>query len=96
LGRAQIADICGTFGAEFSTHQAAIKKRVKTPLSAGYIPGGKVQALFARLDSKSQTIPTKTEIESLAGSSLDEIGLPPSGSASLHLQAAMATEVRMH
>lgn len=65
--------LCGTFGAEFSTHQAAIEKRLKTPLPAGYTPGGKMQAFLARLDSKSQTIPTKPEIENLAGLSPGEI-----------------------
>ncbi|MGV9005933.1 MAG: AAA family ATPase [Brevundimonas sp.] len=65
--------LCGTFGTDFSTQQGAIEKRLKTPLPAGYTPGGKMQAFLARLDLKSQTIPTKAEIKNLAGLSSGEI-----------------------
>ena len=64
--------LCGAFGMEFSTQQGVIEKRLKTPLPAGYTPGGKIQAFLARLDSKSLTVPTKVEIEGLAGLSSDE------------------------
>lgn len=65
--------LCGTFGTEFSTQQSAIEKRIKTPLPAGYTAGGKVQTFLTRFDPKSQSIPTKVEIEGLAGLSPLEI-----------------------
>lgn len=65
--------LCGALGADFSAQQAAIEKRLKIPLPAGYTVGGKMQAFLARLDPKSPSIPSKEEIETLAG--LDAAGL---------------------
>jgi ABC-type ATPase involved in cell division len=65
--------LCGAFGTEFSASQAAIEKRLKTPLPAGYTPGGKMLTFLGRLDSKSQSIPSKVEIDNLAGLSPAEV-----------------------
>lgn len=65
--------LCGTFGAAFATQQTAIEKRLKTPLPAGYAPGGTMQKLLAQLEAKSQALPKKTELEKLAGLSEAEL-----------------------
>ncbi|MBX9912202.1 MAG: AAA family ATPase [Beijerinckiaceae bacterium] len=65
--------LCGAFGAEFTTQQTAIEKRLKTPLPAGYTPGGTMQKLLAQLEAKSQTLPKKAELEKLAGLSEAEL-----------------------
>jgi energy-coupling factor transporter ATP-binding protein EcfA2 len=65
--------LCGAFGTDFSTQQSAIEKRLKTPLPTGYTPGGKMQAFLARLDPKSQSVPSNMEIEGLAGLAAGEI-----------------------
>lgn len=59
--------LCGAFGTEFSAQQSAIEKRLRTPLPAGYTVGGTMQAFLARLDVKSSSVPTRAEIETLAG-----------------------------
>lgn len=65
--------LCDAFGTEFSAQQSAIEKRLKTPLPAGYTVGGKMQVFLARLDPKSPSVPTKAEIEALAGLSTTEL-----------------------
>jgi energy-coupling factor transporter ATP-binding protein EcfA2 len=65
--------LCGIFGTEFSAQQSAIEKRLKTPLPAGYTVGGKMQAFLARLEPKSPSVPTKVEIEALAGLNTAEL-----------------------
>lgn len=59
--------LCGSFGSEFANQQAVIEKRLKTPLPAGYTPGGLVQKMLGQLDPKSKTLPSKAELEALAG-----------------------------
>lgn len=66
--------LCTAFGAEFASQQTAIEKRLKTPLPAGYAPGGTMQKLFAQLEAKSQTLPEKPELEKLAGLNEAELG----------------------
>ena len=68
--------LCGSFGADLKVLQDGLEKGLKTPLPAGYTPGGVIAKFLARLDPKSQAVPSKDEIEKLAsltGAELEEL-----------------------
>lgn len=66
-------ELCASFGAEFRLRQDAIERRLKTPLPAGYTPEGTIARFLARLDPRSRAVPSKEEIEKLAGLSEAEV-----------------------
>jgi ABC-type transport system involved in cytochrome c biogenesis ATPase subunit len=65
------AALCDRLSAKLATESADLDRRLRVAIPAGYSPLSRVAALLQRLDPKA-TLPTRDELEQLAGISTEE------------------------
>lgn len=63
--------VCDKLSTRLTAESAELERRLKVPLPMGYSPGSSVDAILARLAPKAQ-LPTREDIERLAGLTADE------------------------